>query len=207
MSWQAPRTFVTGELVTAAILNQEIRDNLEAIVGSSTLHGKITGQLLQRVDLASDGSITLDNIVSGFSELRIPYSIRSTRVLEADSLRMAFDGDETSANYHRQNNEARDGAAEVDEGADDEIAIVSAANSPADSKGTGFISIIDYDAASSTKQAISNFVCHRTVGDVHMGSNAVVHEDGSTGPIDTSIKLYSSSDSLVSGSWAELWGY
>lgn len=32
MAWSTPRTWTTGELVTAAYLNQEIRDNLEAIV-------------------------------------------------------------------------------------------------------------------------------------------------------------------------------
>ena len=33
MAWSAPRTWVTSELVTAALLNQEIKSNLEAIDG------------------------------------------------------------------------------------------------------------------------------------------------------------------------------
>lgn len=32
MAWTAPRTWVTGELVTAALLNTHLRDNLTAIV-------------------------------------------------------------------------------------------------------------------------------------------------------------------------------
>jgi hypothetical protein len=31
MSWQNPRTWSTGELVTAAMLNQDIRDNMNAL--------------------------------------------------------------------------------------------------------------------------------------------------------------------------------
>ena len=33
MAWSAPRTWVTGELATAALLNQEIKSNLEALDG------------------------------------------------------------------------------------------------------------------------------------------------------------------------------
>lgn len=32
MAWATPRTWVSGELVTAALLNQHIRDNLNAVV-------------------------------------------------------------------------------------------------------------------------------------------------------------------------------
>jgi hypothetical protein len=33
MAWSAPRTWVSGELVTAALMNQEVKSNLEAIDG------------------------------------------------------------------------------------------------------------------------------------------------------------------------------
>jgi hypothetical protein len=35
MAWTAPRTWVSGELVTAALFNTHIRDNLQAIVAST----------------------------------------------------------------------------------------------------------------------------------------------------------------------------
>lgn len=31
MAWTAPRTYVTGEIVTASILNTDVRDNLLAV--------------------------------------------------------------------------------------------------------------------------------------------------------------------------------
>ncbi len=39
MSWVAPRTYVTGEVITASILNQHIRDNLRYLKG---LEGDVT---------------------------------------------------------------------------------------------------------------------------------------------------------------------
>lgn len=36
MSWTAPRTWVTGEIVTAALLNTHLRDNLNALEASGT---------------------------------------------------------------------------------------------------------------------------------------------------------------------------
>jgi microcystin-dependent protein len=44
MAWSAPRTWVTGEIVTAAHLNQEIRDNLLTVTpaGAITGYGALT---------------------------------------------------------------------------------------------------------------------------------------------------------------------
>lgn len=33
MAWTTPRTWVTGEIVTAAIMNQQVRDNESALLG------------------------------------------------------------------------------------------------------------------------------------------------------------------------------
>ena len=38
MAWSAPRTWVVGELVTAAFMNQEIRDNIEYIADTMELY-------------------------------------------------------------------------------------------------------------------------------------------------------------------------
>jgi len=42
MAWTTPRTWTTGELVTAAIMNTHVRDNLN-VVNTSTVQGIIGG--------------------------------------------------------------------------------------------------------------------------------------------------------------------
>lgn len=38
MSWVAPRTWIAGEILTAALMNQELRDNLLAVAPVGSLH-------------------------------------------------------------------------------------------------------------------------------------------------------------------------
>ena len=61
MAWTAPRTYATGETITAAIFNADLRDNmLETAVAKSTAVGDITYasglNVLQRTGIGSGGT-------------------------------------------------------------------------------------------------------------------------------------------------------
>lgn len=57
MAYTAPRTWVTGEVVTAVLMNTHIRDNLNAIASSSGLLKKVAGGLEQSISSGDKGTI------------------------------------------------------------------------------------------------------------------------------------------------------
>ena len=62
MAWTAPRTWVAGELVSAALLNTHVRDNLlETAVAKSTVAGDLTyataANALARLGIGSSGFV------------------------------------------------------------------------------------------------------------------------------------------------------
>jgi hypothetical protein len=66
MAWTAPRTWVTGEIVTAAYLNSNVRDNmLETSPGKATAAGDIfvaTGaNAIKSVSVGPAGSVVSVN--------------------------------------------------------------------------------------------------------------------------------------------------
>ncbi|MFA5714991.1 MAG: hypothetical protein WC998_04595 [Candidatus Paceibacterota bacterium] len=66
MAWTAPRTWVTGEIVSAAMLNSNVRDNvLETAPGKAAAAGDIfvaTGaNAIKRVAVGSAGSVVSVN--------------------------------------------------------------------------------------------------------------------------------------------------
>src|SRR3990167_11504218 len=60
MAWTSPRTWVTGETVTAALLNTHVRDNLNALMVVTT-KGDIAvataAQTLTRLAVGADGDV------------------------------------------------------------------------------------------------------------------------------------------------------
>lgn len=70
MSWHVPRTWVTGEVVRARYFNEDVRDNLRALVGEfayiDTQEGTTSTTF---TDLASPGpaiSITTEDVITVF---------------------------------------------------------------------------------------------------------------------------------------------
>ena len=47
MAWTAPRTWVTAEVVTGAVMNTHVRDNLRALKGTDGLVTIDAGQVIQ----------------------------------------------------------------------------------------------------------------------------------------------------------------
>lgn len=205
----AARDALTGMVQGDACFVNGLGDNGISYFYNGTSWVPVSGQKLQRVDLAAGaGSITLDQIVSGFSELVVKYDARSDRAAAtSDSLFIELDGDTTQANYHRQEFYVSDASAQTAEAEDNRIAFLPATDSPANARGRGRISIVGYDETGTIKSVTSEFVQLDSVGHIRGGLLMVVHEDGPTDAIDTSITLATAVGSLVAGSWAELWGY
>lgn len=66
MAWTAPRTWVTGEIVTAAYLNSNVRDNLlETAPAKATAAGDIfvatASNAIKRVAVGGAGSVVSVN--------------------------------------------------------------------------------------------------------------------------------------------------
>ncbi len=72
-AWSAPRTWVTGELVTAAQLNTELRDNLLYLKAAPTFDGNVvvTGNFKAGANAGGSGAATHDFRASGSSILSI----------------------------------------------------------------------------------------------------------------------------------------
>ena len=67
MAWTSPRTWVTGETVTAALLNTHVRDNLNALMVVTT-KGDIAvataAQTLTRLAVGADGDVLVSDSVA-----------------------------------------------------------------------------------------------------------------------------------------------
>lgn len=65
MSWTTPRTWVTGEIVTSAIMNAHVRDNLAALHDTlendpgttGVIHGHLSGALASRPAAGNAGRL------------------------------------------------------------------------------------------------------------------------------------------------------
>lgn len=91
MAWTDPRTWVTGELVTAALLNTHLRDNLKAIgdpwtaytptcswtVGNGTLTGRYR-QVGKAVDLSIRLALGSTSTASSIVTFTLPVPLRGT---------------------------------------------------------------------------------------------------------------------------------
>lgn len=163
-------------------------------------------QKLQRVDLAATAvSITLDQIVAGGSMLQVRYKLASDSTSTLLGLTIEIDGDATDTNYHSQSASADDGLAVVSEVANNNVAEIAGGGAPSTAWGTGQVDFDGYDDTDNLKAAVSHYQMLRQADRIRTGVRAVVHEDGGTSAIDTSIVLKPSAGNFISGSWAELW--
>lgn len=100
MAWTAPRTWVTGELVTASIMNTHVRDNLN-VVGQVL----ICSQVLSGTQASFDTNTILGgNIPSTFNNLRVVWTGRSDTAAQNTSVRLRLNND-SGGNYDSQRGE------------------------------------------------------------------------------------------------------
>ena len=93
MAWTAPRTWTTGEVVTAAQLNEQIRDNENWLKASAI-------ELLENNTLTSDeASVTFSTNVTGYAHLMIKGKARSTAAAVNDQINMTFNSAATDSYY------------------------------------------------------------------------------------------------------------
>ena len=74
MAWTTPRTWVTGELVTAALLNTHIKDNLAYLKNSPDFDGSITVAGSAKVGGTGAGSPATNDIRASGSSILSVYS-------------------------------------------------------------------------------------------------------------------------------------
>lgn len=70
MAWTAPRTWVTGEIVTAAIMNTHVRDNL--------LHIKTVGNLVYFEEALASANLTLSTTAADVTGATHTYTTSIT---------------------------------------------------------------------------------------------------------------------------------
>lgn len=90
MTWTTPRTWTTGEIVTASMMNTHVRDNM-----AETVHRIAETILLS--DTASP--ITFSSISGAYRHLSLEINARSSRATSNDSYLIRLNGD-SGANYN-----------------------------------------------------------------------------------------------------------
>ena len=94
MAWTAHRTWVTAEVVTAAQMNEQVRDN-------STWLKANTAQLISETVLTGDAAtITFTSIPATFKHLQIKWFARNDNDAINVEVQLTFNND-TGNNYHR----------------------------------------------------------------------------------------------------------
>lgn len=87
MSWTAPRTWVTGEVVTASIMNAHVRDNLLTVPAV----------------IADDPNVTTafasGTLATGFNHLLAIWRFTSSRAAVEDDAYVRFNGSSADYNY------------------------------------------------------------------------------------------------------------
>lgn len=63
MSWTPPRTWSPGEVVTAALLNQQLRDNLQHIVDLFALSARVYRTYTQAIYHATETPLSFTNVM------------------------------------------------------------------------------------------------------------------------------------------------
>ena len=84
MSWTTPRTWVTGEIVTAAQMNEQVRDNVDFVHGAlpsntQTVTSNVLGTVYQNTTSAMRFvTVTINHIIISDGQARNVAYIKST---------------------------------------------------------------------------------------------------------------------------------
>lgn len=151
-TWTTPRTWVTGEVVTAAQLNEQIRDNEDWLKAGAI--EKLDSHTVTGSDTAT---ITFTGLSGSYSMLLIHGYARSDHAATPDELLITFNSD-TGANYDmvRSWGYSSNNFGSLDEigVADIHFANIAAANAPSDAFDAFTIEIPAY------ANTIGEKVCH-----------------------------------------------
>lgn len=89
MAWTTPRTWTTGEVVTAAMLNEQVRDNLDAIGAAWTAYTPTWTATTTNPTLGN-GTLTGDHMTAGKLVLfRITLTFGSTTTVGSGNYRFS----------------------------------------------------------------------------------------------------------------------
>lgn len=63
MTWTSPRTWNPGEVVTAALLNEQLRDNLQSLYDARTMGARVYRTINQSLPTATESVISFTNVL------------------------------------------------------------------------------------------------------------------------------------------------
>jgi carbon monoxide dehydrogenase subunit G len=128
---------------------------------------------LETIELTTAGEFDFNNIPSGFKRLVVQGSVRGDVASTTEVLYAFLNTDTTVANYHRQQNTAANGAANVGEAADARIGIAPGDSSPASSEASVRITIENYDQG-QLKMMAGEYHAYTAADELNAGICSVV---------------------------------
>lgn len=148
MAWTAPRTWTVGQILTAAQLNTDVRDNMLYLAGSTGLGGVIGLHLLASGTVAGTvaANIDLTSISGSYRNLQLQLLGRGDRVATSDSVLLRLNND-SGSNYDRQRSDALNttlAGAESIGGTSIYVGEIAAASAPAGGAGVLVIDLPGY---------------------------------------------------------------
>ena len=137
------------------------------------------GEVIQDVTLGSAGRFDYSSIPTGYKMLKFIFRVRSSVTATSDATRFFING-ETSANdakYHFQVTTGGNASGDFSEGANSNIAAVSAASSVANSFTYIYVYIVDYDSTSYRKFLRIENHSEFAADNVYVSKRTMVWED------------------------------
>jgi hypothetical protein len=201
MVWTTPRTWSTGEIVTAAQLNTHLRDDLNYLYDNRVV--KIAESVLG----ASAASVTLSSIPGTYRNLFILWQARGDTAAVNTQMQLQFNGD-TGANYDYIEENFRNGTASG-AGAVAATAMsldyLAASTAPVGTTGGGRIMIPNYAGTTFHKTVITEaFMRDGTVATSPFLS--ISGGDWRSTVAITSVLLKPTAGNFIAGSSFQLYG-
>ncbi len=151
MAWTTPRTWVVGEVVTAALMNTHVRDNL------SYLHAELYDSTLG----VAAASFDITSIDSGYAHLLLTLTGRSDRAANlSDDVRLRFNNDSgNSYDWQSDYSSGTGGATGTEAIATSgmRVATIPAATATANFRGVCRVLIANYAETTFHKDADSSW--------------------------------------------------
>lgn len=133
------------------------------LINMATLINSLSGRvLISEQTPTGTGTVTWSSIPATYKSLEIEYVVRGTQIAAGTTMYSYLNNDTTAGNYRRTIIQGYEEST-LNSGSGDDaiISVVSAASSPANSCGAGFIKIIQYAGTTFKKQVICNFSYQR----------------------------------------------